>query len=509
MWPPIADPALEASCLAGEPMIESVEIKKTATLCDYAALPNLAGSVQSMRQEAESLLARLRGRKLWMVNSTANGGGVAEMLPQLVSILRELGLPTEWVVMGSDRPEFFVLTKRLHNMIHGEGEGSFTESDRALYEAVSEENAQDLKGRIGPDDILVIHDPQPLGMGSILKRQLGNTAIFRCHIGLDEDLPASRRAWRFLEPYAEPYDYSVFSAPEYIPDFLAGRAGIIHPALDPLSYKNREISAQNLTGILCNARLLPTHHPVVPLDFPQYAKRLRGDGTFGRADHNGGIGLLFRPIISQISRWDRLKGFQPLFDAFVTLKTLRPRQTDEYSERHRHRLAIVRLVMAGPDPEAVADDPEGQEVLEELIRAYTSLPPALQEDIALISLPMHSRRDNALMVNALQRCSGVIVQNSLREGFGLTVTEGMWKRRGILGSRACGIRQQIRDGIEGRLIDDPEDSDGIAELLNELLEDVPTRKRLAQNAHRRVHEEFLIFSQVRRWLEVLEEQAGR
>jgi len=509
MWPPIADPESEASCLAGEPMIESVEIKKTATLDDYAALPSLAGSVQSMREEAQSLLARLRGRKLWMVNSTANGGGVAEMLPQLVSILRELGLPTEWVVMGSDRQEYFVLTKRLHNMIHGHGEASLTESDRALYEAVSEENAKDLKGRIGPDDILVIHDPQPLGMGSILKRKLGNTAIFRCHIGLDEDLPASRCAWHFLEPYAEPYDYSVFSAPEYIPDFLAGRAGIIHPALDPLSYKNREISAQNLTGILCNARLLPTHHPVVPLDFPQCAKRLRGDGTFGRADHAGGIGLLFRPIISQISRWDRLKGFKPLLDAFVTLKTLRPQRTDQYSERHRHRLAIVRLVMAGPDPEAVADDPEGQEVLEELIRAYTSLPPALQEDIALISLPMYSRRDNALMVNAVQRCSGVIVQNSLREGFGLTVTEGMWKRRGILGSRACGIRQQIRDGIEGRLIDDPEDSDGIAELLNALLEDVPTRKRLAQNAHRRVHEEFLIFSQVRRWLEVLEEQAGR
>ena len=122
---------------------------------------------------------------------------------------------------------------------------------------------------------------------------------------------------------------------------------------------------------------------------------------------------------------------------------------------------------------------------------------------------MHSRRDNALMVNALQRCSAVIVQNSLREGFGLTVTEGRWKNTGMLASRACGIRQLLRDGIEGRLIDDPEDSDGIADLLNEILEDVPTRDRLAQNAHRRVHGEFLIFTQVRRWLEVLVEQAGR
>ena len=148
-------------------------------------------------------------------------------------------------------------------------------------------------------------------------------------------------------------------------------------------------------------------------------------------------------------------------------------------------------------------------VLAELTEAYCALPPTLQDDIALVSLPMHSRRDNALMVNALQRCSAIIVQNSLREGFGLTVTEAMWKNTGVLASRACGIRQQLRDGIEGRLIDDPEDSDGIADLLNEILEDVPTRDRLAKNAHRRVHEEFLIFTQVRRWLEVLEEQAGR
>ncbi len=490
-------------------MIETVEIKKAATLDDYCAFPSLSGSVQSLRDEAQSLLSRLRGRKLWMVNSTANGGGVAEMLPQVVFILNELGLPTEWVVMGTDEQEFFVLTKRLHNMIHGEGDAQLTARDRELYEAVARENAQDLKGRISPDDILVIHDPQPLGMGALLKQELGIPSIFRCHIGLDEDRPASRSAWNFLQPFAEAYDYSVFSAPEYIPDFLAGRAGIIHPALDPLSYKNRDLSVQKLTTILCNARLVPTHHPVVPLDFPQTAQRLRGDGTFGPADRDGGIGLLFRPIISQISRWDRLKGWKPLLDAFVMLKNLRPGHSDEFCERHRHRLAVVRLVMAGPDPAAVADDPEGQEVLEELIEAYRALPPALQDDIALISLPMNSRRDNALMVNALQRCSGIIVQNSLREGFGLTVTEGMWKSIGMMGSRACGIRQQIRDGIEGRLIDDPEDPENISELLNEFLEDVPTRSRMAKNAHRRTHEEFLIFTQVRRWLEVLEEQAGR
>lgn len=488
-------------------MIENVEIKDPVALEEYGAKVDLSATVQSMREVAASLLPRLRGRKVWMVNSTANGGGVAEMLPQLVTILCELGLPTEWVVMGSDDPEFFVLTKRLHNMIHGQGNGELTAKDRALYDAVSRENASDLKGRIAPEDIVVIHDPQPLGMGALLKQELDIPMIFRCHIGLDEDLPAARSAWEFLKPFASAYDYAVFSAPEYIPDFLAGRSGIIHPALDPLSYKNRDLSPQQLTGILCNARLLPTDHPVVPLAFPQCAKRLRPDGSFTPADSGGGIGLLFRPIVSQVSRWDRLKGFKPLLDAFVTLKSLRPRNSDGFSERHRHRLGIVRLVMAGPDPEAVADDPEGQEVLAELIDAYRGLPGSLQDDIALISLPMGSRRDNALMVNALQRCSTAIVQNSLREGFGLTVTEGMWKGLGMIGSRACGIRQQIRHGIEGRLVEDPEDSDQLAEALNEMLEDVPARNRMSQNARRRVYQDFLIFTQVRRWLEVLAEQA--
>jgi trehalose synthase len=165
-------------------------------------------------------------------------------------------------------------------------------------------------------------------------------------------------------------------------------------------------------------------------------------------------------------------------------------------------------MLAGPDPAAVADDPEGQEVLAELIERYRALPSELQEDIAVLSLPMTSRRENELMVNALQRCSSIVVQNSLREGFGLTVTEAMWKQAAVVGSRACGIRQQIRDDVEGRLIPDPGDPETIAELLDLTLEDFAGRTQLGRNAQRRVHDEFLIFSQVRRWLEVLCDQAG-
>jgi trehalose synthase len=345
-------------------------------------------------------------------------------------------------------------------------------------------------------------------MGAILKRELGIPAIFRCHIGLEQDLPQTRAAWDFLQPFAEAYDYSVFSAPAYVPDFLTTRAGIIRPAIDPLSWKNRELTPQKLMGILCNSRLAAEQHPVVPLPYPEMAKRLCADGSFAPADHSDGIGILFRPIVAQISRWDRLKGFKPLLDGFVHLKRQLASQPNGYSERHRRRLELTRLVLAGPDPDAVADDPEGCEVLGELIDAYRELPHALQQDVALISLPMGSQKQNALMVNALQRCASIVVQNSIREGFGLTVTEAMWKRAAVLGSGAYGICQQVQDGVSGRVNGDAEDSEAIASCLDQMLEDLPERVRLGQNAQRRVHGEFLIFHQIRCWLELLSERLG-
>jgi trehalose synthase len=485
-------------------VIEHIEIHDPVRLDRYAEVVHLVEAVRALREETARLLPSLRGRKLWMVNSTAQGGGVAEMLPKLASLLTELGLTTRWVVMGSDEPGFFPLTKRLHNLIHGHGDPGLSEEDRQLYAAVSSANAAELKPHLGPDDIVVIHDPQPLGMGALLKRELGLPFFFRCHIGVDEDCPEARAAWSFLRPYAEPCDHATFSAPEYIPDFLAGKAGVITPGIDPLSGKNRELSPHKLSGILKNAGLVRSRHPVLPADYDEQAQRLRPDGRFAHINEETDIGLLFRPIVTQISRWDRLKGYGPLLEAFVRLKQgLIGRDT---SERQRRRLGQVRLVLAGPDPAAVADDPEACDVLAELIEVYRRLPHWLQDDVAVVWLPMGSRDENALMVNALQRCSSVVVQNSLREGFGLTVTEAMWKRCGVLGSRACGIRQQIREGVDGRLIEDSEDPEGIAELLHEVLDDAPGRARWGHSAQRRVHDEYLVFTQVRRWLETLSDQ---
>ncbi len=485
-------------------MIETVEIQEPLGLDDYAELVHLSEAVSALREEASRLVPALSGRKVWMVNSTAQGGGVAEMLPKLVTMLNELGLKTEWVVMGTEEPRFFDLTKRLHNLIHGTGDPGITDEDRQVYASVSSENAADLKRRIGPDDILVIHDPQPLGMGALLKRELGIPFFFRCHIGLDEDSPETRAAWSFLAPYAEACDYAIFSAPEYIPAFLAGKSGLISPAIDPLSYKNRELSPHKLVGVLKNAGLARSRHPVVPADYRTQATRLRVDGSFAPMDEETDIGIPFRPIVTQVSRWDRLKGFEPLLEAFVQLKqSITGRAV---SERQRRRLAHVRLVLAGPEPAAVADDPEALSVLGELVDAYRDLPHWIQDDVALVSLPMGSREENALMVNALQHCASVVVQNSLQEGFGLTVTEAMWKQRGVLGSQACGIRQQIRDGMDGRLISNSRDPQEIADLLEGMLDDLPGRLLLGQTARRRVHDEFLVFTQARRWLETLTHQ---
>jgi trehalose synthase len=195
-------------------------------------------------------------------------------------------------------------------------------------------------------------------------------------------------------------------------------------------------------------------------------------------------------------------------EGFVRLKQ-GPASGKKATPRQNRRREIVRLVLAGPDPSSVQDDPEAREVLAEYRDYYRGLPPEFQRDIVLLTLPMNSRKNNALMVNAIQRCSIVAVQNSLREGFGLTATEAMWKAVAVLGSSACGLRQQIRDGVDGRLANNPNDPEEIATLLDGMLRDPQTLERFGRNAQLRVHNEFLIFTQLSRWLRLLVKVAAR
>lgn len=491
-------------------MIDVIPVDEALTLEDYAAVAHLTADVQRLREEGHLLVPAFKDRTLWMVNSTDQGGGVAEMLPRVISVLRELGIDARWAVIRVEQTRFFEFTKRLHNMIHGYGSPEISPEERELYEHVSRQCADAMKARLKPDDILVVHDPQPIGMGAILKKEVGLRAVWRCHIGSEDRNEATRAAWRFLEPVAEVYDRAVFSVPEYIPDYLAGRATIIHPAIDPLSHKNRELSPHKLMGILCNAGLARTPAPVLTPPFDHQAQRLQRDGTFAVATQPGEIGLAYRPTVVQVSRWDRLKGWSSLLEAFVLLKKGIPkRRTNgagkEGDQRHRRRLKIVRLVLAGPDPASIQDDPEGVEVLNELRRRYTKLERNLQDAIVLVTLPMSSRKENALMVNVLQRCGSIVVQNSFREGFGLTATEAMWKRTAVLGTRTAGLRTQIRDGLDGRIAPDPADIEGLASLLDEMLADTVGRDLWARNAQRRVHGDFLVFTQISRWLHTLSE----
>ncbi|MGD8860595.1 MAG: glycosyltransferase [Myxococcales bacterium] len=196
-----------------------------------------------------------------------------------------------------------------------------------------------------------------------------------------------------------------------------------------------------------------------------------------------------------------LEGFAPLLEAFVPLK--RQAATSGAADTATRRVALSRLVLAGPDPAAIADDPEGQGVLDGLCQRWLALEPELQRQVALLALPMDSRENNALIVNALQRCSSVVVQNSLREHFGLTATEAMLKGASVLGTRAAGLRAQIQDSVHGRLVDDPEDPQQVASALRDMLDDPDTRSTYGRNARRRAAEHYVTPRQVRSWLELI------
>lgn len=484
-------------------MIDLVEIDQRPAMGDYETYLHLRPAVRQLRETAEQFRAAFEGRTVWMVNSTAEGGGVAEMLPTLVSLLREVGVATEWAVIGTDREAFFPLTKTIHNLLHGAGDPTLGEEQAALYTAVSQDLADAFEEYLGPDDILVVHDPQPLGMGALLKQRTGLPAVWRCHIGLDYENAQTTAAWKFLQRWIAPYDQTVFSLPEYVPQAVADHATIINPAIDPLSPKNRDLPLQELTSILVDAALTASMHPPLTPPYDAVVKRLQTNGDFAPATQPEDLGMLFRPTIVQVSRWDELKGFAPLMEGFARLK--KRRWNGDRSPRHQRRVELARLVLAGPDPASIQDDPEAQAVFRDLTRAYRQLHPQVQRDVAVLMLPMESLRKNALIVNALQRCALVVVQNSLREGFGLTATEGMWKGRPILASDAVGLRAQVRDGTDGRRVREATDPDEIAGTLDEMLSDAELCKAWGHNARNRAAERFLVFEQVRQWIRCLHE----
>jgi trehalose synthase len=422
--------------------------------------------VERLRAAADGLRAVLGGRRIVNVNSTASGGGVAEMLHSLVGYALGAGLDTEWAVIEGD-PEFFVVTKRLHNGLYGAAGdgGSLGSAERGRYDRTTKRNLERIRPLVRPGDVVIVHDPQPAGLIGPLGA-LGAHVIWRCHVGSDGENEWTARAWRFLRPYVEPAHACVFSREPFAPAWIE-RAWlrVIPPSIDPFSPKNRELGAGEVLGLLRSAGLVASDG--APSD-----ARIRRAATVVRDGRPPGPRT---PLVVQVSRWDRMKDMTGVMEGFAA--HVRADQT--------------HLVLAGPQVDGVDDDPEGTEVWRETLAAWERLPPRSRERVHLAAIPMDDLVENALVVNALQRHAAVVVQKSLAEGFGLTVAEAMWKARPVVASAVGGIVDQIVDGETGLLVGDPRDLASFGAAVERLLLDPLESDRLARNGRIHVMRQFL------------------
>jgi trehalose synthase len=429
--------------------------------------------------ERSIALARevLEGRVVWMVNSTAAGGGVAEMLRSFLAYTRGAGVNVRWMVM-TGTPEFFRITKRIHNMVHGSpGDGGpLGDAERAVFERVCEANAEHVASLLRPDDIVLLHDPQTAAMVPRMKAT-GAHVVWRSHIGAEQPSDWVHAAWDFLRQYLSQADACIFSRHAYVPEWAnAMRTEIIQPSIDVFSPKNQDLDADSVRAILTHVGLTVDHVDGLP---PTYTRQ---DGTPGRVDRmcevlsTGPPPRIADPLVVQVSRWDRLKDHMGVMLGFA--------------EHVVH--ADAHLILAGPNVTSVADDPEGAEVLEEVAAAWRGLPHARRGRVHLACLPMADIEENAAIVNALQRQATVVVQKSLAEGFGLTVAEAMWKARPVVASAVGGIRDQVEDGVTGLLLEDPTDLEGLGERVTRLLDDPSFAHELGARAREHVRSQFLV-----------------
>jgi len=427
------------------------------------------------------------GRVVWNVNSTARGGGVAELLGSLVPYGRGAGVNVRWVVIDGN-PDFFRITKRIHNMLHGmpgDGEG-LSEADEATYQAVSERNALELAAALRPGDLVLLHDPQTAGLVESLRRH-GARVAWRCHVGIDTPNDLVRRAWSFLGPYVEEADRLVFSRAAYVWEGLERtRVSVIPPSIDAFTPKNQPLPPGAVESILRAAGI----HGERPTGAASFTRVDGSPGHVGRQIERSGSPPLpgSAPAVVQVSRWDRLKDPAGVLQAFA--EGIAPS-----TEAH--------LVLAGPSIAAVADDPEGPEVLAEVASEASRMPDALRERIHLFSLPMDDLQENAAIVNALQRRADVVVQKSVAEGFGLTVAEAMWKARPVVASAVGGIHDQVVDGESGLLVE-PDDLDGFANAVTGLLEHPARAEWMGHNARERVRGAFLGARHLEQYVDLFE-----
>ncbi len=377
--------------------------------------------------DALRFLARdLKGKTIKMVNSTAVGGGVAEMLNRLVPLLSELEVPTHWEVITGGN-DFFEVTKAFHNALHG-SDYQLTKNAQDIFLMYNEQNRQRMQFDEG---LIVLHDPQPAAM-ILAKGKEKNTAkwVWRCHIDLSNP---NAQLWEFLRPFIEAFDAAIFSSQSFarqlpIPQYL------FYPCIDPLSEKNKDLD----------------------------------DSVVQKVCDEFGIDRK-RPIVTQVSRFDRLKDPVGVVRAYKLAK----------------KYVDCQLVLAGG---GASDDPEGAVVLQEVKQEAGNDP-----DIVILDLPPWC----ALEINAIQRASTLIVQKSIKEGFGLTVTEALWKKKPTIAGAVGGIPNQIMNKLTGSLVHSVE---GCAFQIRYLLTHPDFARRIGMNGHEHVKENFLMTTNVKRWL---------
>ena len=416
-------------------------------------------------------------RPIWCGNSTAHGGGVAEMLRTLLSYVRGAGIEAHWAVLAGDA-QFFSITKRIHNFIHGSaGDGGPLGSDeRHAYDRVMAGNLPGLLNLIAPGSVVMLHDPQTAGLVRPLLLH-GCTVVWRCHIGIREPNAYSDQAWDFLEPDLRDADRLIFSQDAYVPAILAnGPTSVVAPSIDPFSPKNQALTPEAVDAILSAAGLLARDPSGAAPVFHRLGGRSSEVRNRATLLDGGPPPQPDRPLVLQVSRWDRLKDHAGVMRGFA--ESALPG-------------AGVDLMLAGPQNGSVSDDPEAKQVLDELLALFGTLPERVRRRIHIASLPTADEAENAAIVNALQRHAAVVVQKSIEEGFGLTVTEAMWKARPVVASGVGGIRAQVSDGRTGLLLDDPQDLPAFAEALSGLLHNLERAGELAAAGRASVLANFL------------------
>ncbi|WP_159391223.1 glycosyltransferase [Streptomyces viridochromogenes] len=431
--------------------------------------PDPGRAVSSPVTLPPGLAAVMAGRTVWHVNTTATGGGVAELLDSSVRLHNDSGIRARWLVLNGEA-EFFTVTKRLHHRLHGgvDEVGSLGEVERKLYETTTRRQAEEVANWVGVDDICVLHDPQTLGLAPHLAAR-GLRVAWRCHIGTSVASGIVDETWQFLRPYLRTPEVCGFSVAEYAPPQLRqedGKVLVLRPSIDPASRKNRPLAAPAVHELLRAIGLEP------PTD-GRPTRNTRGARVL-QDDHLPPDA----PMVIQVSRWDPLKDMAGVLEGFATY--VAPVRADAH------------LVLAGPDPADIPDDPEGAQILHRLREAWQGLPPSTRRRVHVVTLSLTDTDTNAQVVNALQQRADVVLQKSLREGFGLTVTEAMWKGKAIVASAVGGIPAQIRDGIEGLLIRNPHDFQTFGRAVVQLLEDPALRNKMGEAARRRCASQFLI-----------------